>query len=1037
MPPHLQEVPDEIQELFADGMSAEKFVEMTGYVPRALEGIVDGEALMIIELEAEPLSVAYAQRKAEGRIVAASTLDTIHESLKSMQEGLKPQLTALGAKVISQYTVAYNGFQAMVPLAELNEIRALPGVKAVHRAPIHEPALGASVPLIRASEVWEDLDIDGEGVTIAVIDTGIDYTHAAFGGPGTEMAYNLNNPDVIESGTFPTAKVIDGYDFAGTDYDADGNVGSPVPSPDPDPLDEHYHGTHVSSIAAGIGAGQVMTGVAPAANLIALKVFGAATGATTALTLDALEWATLQYIYTGEPQVINMSLGSPFGTGDPADPSVQGTQNAVEAGIVVVASAGNTGDSSYVTGSPGSADRAISVAGSTTGYATGPTVSIVDSTVPTQTNIIYNPSGFDAGGKFTTPVTAPLGYVGYLTTTNTLCSTGGIAPDALEGEIALISRGGCAFSDKVNNAASLGAVAAFIYNNEPGIIGMIGTPVSIPAGSLQQQDGLNLIPADGEMAHATAEDDVQTVVDPYTPADTIATFSSRGPRGVDSFLKPEVTAPGVAIFAAAAGTGVNGQALGGTSMAAPHVAGVAALLAQAKPDWTPEQIKAAMMNTAVSLVDDTPIPRSGAGRVDAYRATDTDVVAIGDEDLVSLNWGVVLTGEDLVVGTKHVTLYNDGDSAETYDVAADFQTGSLTAGASLTVDPAQVEVPVGGTAMVTLTLTLDTTAVDVDLSSVLEEYYGFVTLTPDGGTAEDALRVPFYLHPRPFAELTVDANASIFDPASDMLTMEITHTGPVSSSLWLYPALYKSDAPDPAMAGPGDVRMFGLDYGWFSDDYGDILVAAIDAWDYWHVPQPFFAEFDLYIDADQDGTDDYVNFNYNYGWFSGGDYDNTWVILQVDLSTGNLYLASPYLIYTDYNASFMEWYFPAVFQDLGPSDSDFAYQLYGFDEGGTNMTPRGEFDYQRYPFDWGGLSFAPGPADPVTMGAVWIANLLGYRLSEPEGVMLVDYHGDPSNQNGGQAYFLPLRITGGTVFLPLVINNFTPTSLQGLRLPSR
>ena len=1034
LPSHLGEVPADLQALFADGMTPEEFVQMAGYVPSALADLVEGDALMILEFEEAPLAVAYAEEKANGRTMAAAAIESTHQRLLNAQTAVTPKIESLGATVIANYTAAYNGMQVLTPLNKLNELRALPGVKAIHRAPIHEPALSASVPLIGTTDVWNDFGYDGDGMVIAIIDTGIDYTHAALGGSGDPADYAGNDPDVIEPGTFPTAKVIGGYDFAGTLYHAGcsaaneaAGICTRIPAPDRDPLDENGHGTHVASISAGAAVGDVSNGVAPAARLLALKVFGVS--GSTALTINALDFATYSYLLYGYPHVINMSLGSNFGTNDPANPAILGSQNAAAAGIVVVASAGNAGNNSYITGSPGSADRAISVAASTTGFVTGPTLNVVGATDPTQQNIVYQPASFaNNTGHFVDPLTAPIGYVGALAgaADNLLCTTEGIAPNALAGHIALIQRGACTFASKVNNAASLGAVGAIIFNNAPGVLGMTGDPVLIPAGSIQMQDGMNLVPANGQLLAVSAESDVSTVPDPYTPADSIATFSSRGPRGYDSALKPEVTAPGVGIFAADMGSGGGGVSLSGTSMAAPHVAGVAALMLQGNPTWTPEQVKAVLMNTAVPLVDNTTMPLSGAGRINAYRAVDAVVVAMGDTDLVSLSFGVIMSRNDSVTRVKQVTLHNWGDADQLFDAAAAFQTGSRTNGATLMVDPAQVTVPAGGSATVDVTLTLDMTQIPVTYGAAgAEEYFGFVSFTPPGGDPTDTLLVPFYAQPRPYSQLEeIVASGVITDPSSDIATFELTHRGPIASDLWVYPALFASEEPDPAMAGPGDVRMFGMDYVGSHPTYGDIVGVAINAWNYWHTPQPFFAEFDLYVDADQDGEWDYINFNWNNGARTGGGNNNVWVVVQVDLSDGMLYLASPFTIYTDYNASYMEWLLPAAWQDLGPDASTFDYQLVGFDVAGVSITPPGSFDYAQWPFDWL-ITNDPGPAEREAEIWVEVNSLDGYNYTQPLGIMIVDYNGDPRNQNGAQAYFEPIEVvlTQRTYF-PLVFSNF-------------
>jgi minor extracellular serine protease Vpr len=1045
-PPHLEEVPEEIRALFADGMSVEDFVAMVGTVPRALEDFVEGDALMIIELEGDPVAAQVAAQKGTLRPMSVGAVERAMASLERAQSRLRPQLVDLGVQIISNYTVVYNGFQALVPLNQLDAIRALPGVKAVHRAPIHRPALGTSVDLIGASDVWQDLGVDGDGITIAIIDTGIDYTHAAFGGPGTPLAYSLNNPDVVEPNTFPTAKVIGGYDFAGTTYNANPSDAAyqPIPHPDPDPLDEHYHGTHVASIAAGLAAGDVMTGTAPGATLMALKVFGR--DGSTALVADALEWATLQYIYTGKPEVINMSLGSNFGTGGEADPSVAATNNAAGVGIVVVASAGNAYDSSYITGSPATADRAISVAASEDGF------SILDGFEVTK------PASLEG-------VHPALQSVNYDWTSPDLPITGKLVYPEVGANPAQDQRTGC-YTFNITNTTMIAGNIVLLDWNTPSCGGSVGRSANAVAagaiGILMADDsdvfdlyiaGSSVVPAysiplpiGDALKAALGAGEVEVVLTaeheasvPYAePAaeDIIAAFSSRGPRGTDSFLKPEITAPGGSIFAANAGTGVGGLSIGGTSMAAPHIAGVAALMVQANPTWTPEEVKAAMMNTAVDLVDGTPIPRSGAGRVDAYRAVDTEAIAVGDVDLVSLNYGVIFSRNDSVSRAKHVSVTNQSATNQTYDVGWALQSGSNTAGAMMTVQPSQIMLAAGESAVVTVTLMLDLTETVAEFWEV-EEYYGFVTLSPvhyriylpiifsSGGgetsaagqatvasTADGRLRVPFYFQARPYSQLTLEADSA--DPVTDYVTISMTHQGPISSSTWIYPALIWNDAPDPSMTGPGDVRLFGMDWGWTSGAYGDILAVAINTWDYWHVPQPYFAEFDLYIDADQDGTPDYVNFNFNLGIVTTGISDNTWIILQVDLATNMLYLASPYLIYTDYNASYMEWYLPAVWQDLGPSDPSFDYLLVSYDEEGVGVNGPGRFNYRRSPLGWF-IPDDPGPAEREALAYAWVDDLPGYLYSEPQGVMLVDYNGDPRNVNGSQAYFVPIELTAAYV----------------------
>src|SRR5678815_524974 len=264
----------------------------------------------------------------------------------------------------------------------------------------------SSVPFIKAASAWSATSgASGDGIRIAVIDTGVDYLHANFGGPGTAAAYAANNRNILEPGTFPTAKVVGGMDFAGDAY-----TGANVPVPDPDPLDCNGHGSHVSGTATGLGvnadgttflgsydAGTVFQsfsigpGVAPRAQLYALRVFGCA--GSTGLTTRAINWA-VDPNGDGDPSdhvdVINMSLGSNFGLSN--DASATASSNASLAGVIVVTSAGNAGDTHYIVGSPATSSRAIAVA------------NIVDFGIQQATTTVNSPPAI-AGNKASLPAT--------------------------------------------------------------------------------------------------------------------------------------------------------------------------------------------------------------------------------------------------------------------------------------------------------------------------------------------------------------------------------------------------------------------------------------------------------------------------------------------------------------------------------------------------------------------------------------------------------------------------------------------------------
>lgn len=1041
-PRPLERIPDEIYNQL-QGITLDEFlVNYRGPLPNALRQFADRTVEVIVQFEQAPLARHLLERGAG--TMSAAEQRSYQETLAARQQAVIDRVQAAGGTLIGRLTKVYNGVQVRVPASELAALRAMPGVKAVHRAPIHTASLEHSITLINADDVWNlpEGGFTGAGVTVAVIDTGIDYTHASFGGAGTREAYENNDPSVLEDEDgFPSAKVIGGWDFAGTDYDASSpDPALNTPDPDPDPLDEDGHGTHVASTVAGIAVPDSLLGqgVAPDALLYALKVFGAE-GSTT-LTLLALEWAMDpdgDGDISDHVDVINMSLGADFGPADPLDPEIEAVNNLSEIGVVVVVASGNAGDSSYITSSPAAADAAISVGATTSSQLTGSYVE-----TPAGDQVIYADPSIP-GAEMTEDVTGPLFHVINIPgmETDTLCAADvppDLSGDELAGSIALIQRGVCSFEEKISVASELGASAAIIYNHADGgdeLITMVGDQADIPAVFVGRTGGLALAAAHGQTVTIYA-DRVITVSAGVDNA--MAGFSGRGPRGYDSFLKPEISAPGTNIFAADVGTGSLGTGMQGTSMATPHVAGVAALMKEAHPDWTAQQIKAAMINTAVDL--DHPMPLMGAGLVDALAAVQADTLAIGDEDLVSLSWGVIEIPGPTYTATKTVNVYNLTGFSKTYTASVGFSGPSETAGASLSV-PASVTVPAYGVATLPVNLTLNASAVktvdpldpNAEGWPFIEEYYGFVTLT-NTADPDDVLRVPFYIIPRPYTDLQVIAGPTV-DPSGTSGGVVVRQTGPIPSSLWLLPA-YVNDVNEVFIRDNADIRLIGVDYLGADPEFGDLLVFGFSSWAPVHVLQPYFAETDLYLDVDQDGADDYVIFNANTGFFAGTDDTNVWVLLYVDLNAPVLTLdfASPFTILADYNSGYMEWYLPALLFGLGNADGDpstppvttFDFQAFGFDfdsfdDGEEDATARVSIDYANPPFIWLPSNLTPHN-EFTELG--FLLNPEGYEANQPIGVILVDYMGKPGT---GQARLLEVTFGQWTpVFPPSEIEIFLP-----------
>lgn len=623
-------------------------------------------------------------------------------------------------------TTADNGVAVLASTADVDRLRSLSGVHSVVSLPKHERTNAMSVPAIGAPAAWAAPGgLTGQGVRVGVIDTGIDYVHRAFGGSGdpADLTYarsSAANPalsgppspsfTVTRPGggpLYPSARVVGGFDFAGDAYDAD-NAATAVPRPDQNPLDCPLtagggHGTHVAGTVGGDGVASdggtlawqsawppatapvVGTGVAPGASLLALRVFGC--NGTTNLVPRAIEWA-IDPNGDGDTSdhldVLNLSLGAPFGSQE--DPSTVAMQNAVAAGVVVVTSAGNSGDQTYQMGSPGVAPRAITVANMASG-GWRDAIEVTGASPASGANGLQEATfavDFRWDG-LTTPVVAAL----HRPTSNvTGCTAFGSGEQAaINGRIVVLDwlSGGtspCGSAARVANARNAGAVGVVLATTDPvigvSIAGIAAIPSAYVAGPTRSR--LLAALADGG---ATVRFDRNNVATGYdaSRADTVNDSSSRGPAGGGG-LKPDLAAPGTDIRSAAAGTGHGAVALSGTSMAAPHVAGAMAILRQRHPTWTVEELKAAAVNTADpdlyagpghTGARHTPA-RVGTGTIDVAAAVETDVVAFADDadGAVGVSFGPlrIPVGAPFV-RDRAIAVVNHGTTAATYAIQVD------------------------------------------------------------------------------------------------------------------------------------------------------------------------------------------------------------------------------------------------------------------------------------------------------------------------------------------------------------------------------
>ena len=572
------------------------------------------------------------------------------------------------------FSLTLNALAVTVPEDQRERLAALPGVAAVHPDRTVTASVDVSVPLVGAPDLWEPPDsVTGAGIDVAVIDTGVDATHPA-----------------LDGGT-----VVGGHDFVNNDDD---------------PMDDNGHGTHVAGIVAANGD---LTGVAPGASIVAYKVLNRNGSGPTATVLAGLE-AAVDPANPHRAEVVNFSLGAP----EAADgPLTKAAQAAGEAGVVVVASAGNDGPAAQSISAPGQAPGVLSVGASTSGLRVPKLRMIEPATDLHSTRWEYSANAsmeerelevVDIGGD-------------------------DVKDHDVAGKAVLLDAPGPPVQQALE-AERRGAVALLIARGA-------GAGPQLRAGSGDDGRFDSLVAAILEDDSVTALREalktgpVRVGLSGEDATDQLAEFSSRGPTATFG-AKPDLVAPGVEIRSSVP-TALHAPGVArfsGTSMAAPHVAGAAALLRQLHPDWSAAAVRSALAGASAHLAG--PPLLSGAGRLDIPAAADAAVVA----DTTALSFGLAGT-EEQVRRTRTLTLENVSDEA------ADVRVRAV---APVAASPPVLRLEPGERRAVTVTLSVDAPAEDVQ---------GWVDLDV-GGRASD-LRIPYAL---PVRALKVVVSP---DPADD------------------------------------------------------------------------------------------------------------------------------------------------------------------------------------------------------------------------------------------------------------------------------
>jgi uncharacterized repeat protein (TIGR01451 family) len=650
------------------------------------------EISVIVEFKQSPSKVAVMKAEAKGKELseaqAKAQVEKEHavfnKDLNKILEG-KGKGRSSGYKIKRSYKTAFNGVSMNIPANQAKELLQSNAVKAVY-----SDAKVQVEPLVKSKDIDAEhkgigmadersyLQVDklheegytGEGTKVGVLDTGIDYNH-----PDLKAAYK-GGYDFVDNDKDPMETTYEDWKGSGRPEVSGGRA--------------YYtsHGTHVSGTVAGQGTNQsrfATKGLAPDAELHAYRVLGPYGSGTFENVMAGIE----QGIKDGM-DVMNLSLSGSLN--DPMNPVSMAVNHAVLSGVTMVLSAGNSGNAMYTLGTPSGAALALTVGANDVPMTLSTSTGSLDAL---SVSLRLMAIGYGDNLEKLEKETLRIVYAG-------MGAEADFTGKDLEGKIALISRGqSIPLVNKILAAKKHGAAAVLLFNDNPEeghIPAYFAEGLEyIPTFSLNNEEGLALREKieSGQNEFMFGEMKAEK-----TEGGKLAEFSSRGPSRTTYDIKPEVTAPGVSMMSTVPSDVVNGdkgddyqyayQRFSGTSMSAPVVSGISALLIGANPDLSPSDIKTILMNTADPLSQPYSVFEQGAGRVDPYEAIhstmeitvrdETQLIKNGetetiDEETGGLSFGRVVYTGDHVLDKRSVKFSNNGKKDKTFDVKVQFQSG--------------------------------------------------------------------------------------------------------------------------------------------------------------------------------------------------------------------------------------------------------------------------------------------------------------------------------------------------------------------------